>query len=350
MPFERPTLPELIDQGATEIESRLPGLLVRVRRSLVGVINRVVAAGLSTLYQYAEYLNRQAWPDQCDVEWLDTHGARWGVPRTPATAATGKVTFGGTDGAVIPAGSQVQRVDGAVYLTQAAAMIVMGGAVVSVKAAAAGQAANAALGVGLTLTSPITGVSSAATASSALSGGTDIEEHEPYRARILQRIRRTPQGGSVDDYVRWAKEVPGVTRVWVYPLEQGAGSVVVRFVRDNDSTNIPDAGEVAAVQAHVDEQRPVTADVQVVAPIDAPQDLEIRLYPDTPTVRATVAAELDAMYRRDAVPGGTILISHIREAISIAAGEFNHVVLSPAGDVAFDAGELPRRGAIAWAT
>ena len=49
--------------------------------------------------------------------------------------------------------------------------------------------------------------------------------------------------GDNDDYVAWATEVPGVTRAWCSPNGMGAGTVVVRFVRDDDDDPIPDSGE-----------------------------------------------------------------------------------------------------------
>ena len=41
------------------------------------------------------------------------------------------------------------------------------------------------------------------------------------------------------------------------------------LVRDDDASLIPDAGEVATVQAYIDSLRPVTASVTVVAPTAA---------------------------------------------------------------------------------
>ncbi|WP_454908376.1 baseplate J/gp47 family protein [Variovorax gossypii] len=348
MPFNRPTLPELIDQGAAEYESRLPGLLVRVRRSLVGVLNRVVSGALSALYQYAEYLNRQAWPDTCDVEYLDGHGARWRVPRNAAESATGSVAFSGANDKVIPAGTQVGRTDGWLYVTTADVTIVLGAALAPVRSVLPGQAGNATVDLSLSLTSPIAGVNAVATASTALAGGADTEDHEPYRARILARIRKPPQGGAGFDYVAWAKQIAGVTRVWTYPDEQGRGTVVVRFLRDLDASPIPDAGEVATVQAHLQNVRPVTARVYAVAPVAAPIPWQIRVVPDTPAVRAAVEAELAAMLRRDAVPGGTILWSHANEAVSIAPGEFDHLLVAPAADVTNPTGYLSTMGPITW--
>lgn len=348
MPFERPKLPQLIDQGASEFESRLPGVLARVRNSMVGVINRVIAGALSTLYKYAEYLNDQVWPDRAAAEFLPLHGARWGKPRLPAAVATGVATFSGINGSAIALGTVVKRSDSVQYSTTAAGVIAAGVANIAIEAVEAGQLGNAAIGTELTLTSPIAGVNAVATAQSALAGGADVEAIEPWRARILSRIRKPPQGGADFDYAGWALDVPGVTRAWVYPKEQGAGTVVVRFVRDDDASLIPDAGEIAAVQAAIDLVAPVTADVFVLAPVATPQNYTIQLLPDSPAIRAAVQAELQALYRREAKPGGTMLITHEREAISTAAGETDHVMTVPAANQAHATGQLPTLGVITW--
>lgn len=349
MPFERPTLPDLVDQGATEFESRLPGVLARVRRSVVGVLNRVVAGGLAALYKYVEYLVRQMWPDTAEAEWLDWHGNRWGVPRTPAAPATGTVRLTGNDGAAIAQGTVVQRSDGMQYETTQAAVIAAGEALVPVQALTAGQTSSTSINTALTLTSPVAGVNAQATASTEVSGGADVEDDEAYRARILARIRKPPHGGRKEDYIDWAKEVPGVTRVWVYPGEQGAGSVVVRFMRDDDAGNgIPDAGEVAAVQANIDPQRPVTAEVYVVAPAAAALNFTIQLTPNTAAVQAAVQAELQELIRREAEPGGTLLLSHIREAISIASGETDYLMTAPVANVVSGTGQITTMGVITW--
>lgn len=348
MPMNRPTLEELIDTGAAEFESRLPGVLARVRRSIVGVLNRVLAAGLSALYQYAEWLNKQAWPDQADEEYLAGHGLRWGVERTPAVAATGTVRLTGTDGAVVAAGTTLRRADGLLYTTTAEGAIAAGQVLVSVQASTLGQDGNAGIGTALSLASPIAGVVSAATAYTALAGGSDIEDVDAYRARILARIRKPPQGGNTDDYLAWMLAVPGVTRAWVYPGEQGAGSVVLRFMRDDDVSPIPDAGEVATVQAAVDAVRPVTASVYVVAPVATPLNFTIQLTPNTSAVRGAVEAELRDLILREAQPGGTLLLSHLREAVSSAAGETDHVMTVPSANVVHGTGQIATMGVITW--
>jgi uncharacterized phage protein gp47/JayE len=143
--------------------------------------------------------------------------------------------------------------------------------------------------------------------------------------------------------------VPGVTRAWAYPQELGAGTVTVRFVRDNDASIIPDAGEVAAVQAYIDQLRPGTAALTVVAPVAVTLNFTIQsMAPGTQAVKDAIAAELTDLLAREAEPGVTILVSHLREAISIAAGETDHVLVAPAANVVYATGQMPVMGTITW--
>ena len=57
-----------------------------------------------------------------------------------------------------------------------------------------------------------------------IAGGADEQSDLLLLQRVLARLRQPPHGGADFDYIRWALEVPGVTRAWVYPLELGAGT------------------------------------------------------------------------------------------------------------------------------
>jgi uncharacterized phage protein gp47/JayE len=202
----------------------------------------------------------------------------------------------------------------------------------------------------LSLVSPVSGVQAQASAALGLAGGTDTETDASLRQRLLLRIRKPPKGGAADDYEGWALDYcPGVTRAWTSPKELGTGTVTLRFVMDATyADGIPQAEDVAMVQAVLETLRPVTAELYVVAPVPQALGLSIRLTPDLASVRAAVEAELLDMLRSEAVPGGTILISHVREAISIALGETDHVLLAPTEDVVCAAGEIAVVGDIDW--
>ncbi|MFS8930940.1 baseplate J/gp47 family protein [Cupriavidus taiwanensis] len=340
---------DLRDAAYAAIEA-IPGADARLRFAVLNALAVMTAGAADGLYGYLEWISKQILPDQAEEEFLERHASLW-LPggRKVATSASGLVTVSGIDGTVVPAGTIFIRSDGIQYASQADATVAAGAASVSVQATSAGQSTNAVMGQSLALVTPVAGLqSTAAVGVSGLSNGADKESDDDLRARLLQRLQQPPDGGSATDYVRWALSVSGVTRAWVAPLELGANTVVVRFVRDDDASIIPDAAEVAAVQAYIDSVRPVTAEVTVVAPVAMPVNYQIQLTPSSVAVRAAVEAELRDLILREGIPGGTLLLSHIREAISIAAGETDHVLVSPAANVAAPVGQLAVFGSITW--
>jgi uncharacterized phage protein gp47/JayE len=351
MPFSRPTLPELIERAAADMEVRLPGADARLRRSNLNVLARVHAGAVHGIYGHQDYIARQILPDTADSEILDRHASIWGIARKAAAAAKGNVTFTGTNGTVIPVASLLLRADGAEFTTDAEATIAAGTATAAVTAEVPGAAGSTDQNTPLTMSSPVVGANAVATvAAGGIAGGTDIEDDDELRARVIDRIQQPPHGGAEFDYLTWAKEVAGVTRAWVFPMELGLGTVTLRFVRDDDVASIiPDAGEVSAVQAYIDERRPVTAQETVVAPVAVPLNFTFTLLDlNSQAVKDAITAELKDLLRREAKPGGSILLSHIRETISLAAGENNYTLTVPAADVAHAVGQIAIFGAIVW--
>ncbi|WP_415257672.1 baseplate J/gp47 family protein [Thauera phenylacetica] len=346
MPYSRPTLQQLIDRTREDLLSRLAADDV-LRRADAEVYARVVAAASHALHGFIEYVARQVIIDTADAEHLERWSSIWGVTRKAAAAATGTATFSTSVGAAIPVGAVAKAFDGVEYRTTAGGTATGATLVLPIEAVEPAVAGNRTTGQSLTLVSPIPGVQPAAIASE-LSGGADVETDDALRVRLLARIQFPPHGGAAADYVTWALEVPGVTRAWVYPEELGIGTVTVRFMRDDDATPIPDAAEVAAVQAYIDTVRPVTADVTVVAPVASPLDLTIGPTPNTADVKAAIEDALRYFIRRESKPGGTINLSRLREAISTATGETSHTLTSPTGDVTAAAGYITTLGTITW--
>ncbi len=346
--FNRPSLSEIVQRVRTDVLSRLATDDV-LRRADAEVYARVMGGVAHGLYGFIDWLSAQLLYDTAEAEYLERWCSIWGVSRKPAAAATGSVTFAVQSGATVPAGTLLQALDGVQYTTTAdSTPASAGSATAPVQAVLAAAAGNRAAGQGVSLVSPVAGVQSTATAGD-LVGGADVETDEALRDRLLSRIQQPPQGGAAYDYVAWALAVPGVTRAWVYPAEQGLGTVTVRFVRDLDASLIPDAGEVADVQAHIEARRPVTAQVTVLAPVAVPLNFSISgLVPATAAVQAAVQAELQDLLLREATPGGTVLLSHIRAAISAAAGEEDYTLVAPTTNVANTIGNISTMGSVTW--
>lgn len=351
--FQPTTVTQLIARAQADIAARLPGTSPQARRSLLGILARMHADAVQGLYGYLDWQARQILPDTADTDWLERHALwRAGLTRVPAVAATGSATFSGTNGATIAAGTQLQDAEGAIYTTDALATVAAGTASAAVTAQTAGAASNLAAGTTLTLVSPVAGVQAqAVVAVGGLTGGADAETNERLLARLQAVLQTPPAGGALDDYVVWALAAhPDVTRAWAEENAMGAGTVTVRFMTDLATANgIPDAGTVAAVQAYIDARRPAgLAGCYVVAPIADALAMTIKLAPNTSTVQAAAAAEIGDVLLREAEPGGTILISHLDEAISLTAGETDHLIVAPAADITHAAGHIAVPGTITW--
>lgn len=350
MPFNRPSLTQLIERARADLDAWLPGADSRLRAAVLDVLVRMHSGGMHGLYGYLDYLSEQIIPDTADAEHMARWASIWGIQRKSAIAATGTATGTGTNGTIIPGATVLVRADGARFLTNAAAVVVLGIVSVAVTAEDAGAIGNCPTGQALTLASPIAGIASQMTvASPGLSGGTAEEADAELLARLLLRIRNPPHGGNATDYKQWALAVPEVTRAWVYPNWLGAGTVGVAFVIDGRVDPIPLPADVTAVQTAIDADRPVTASVTVFAPIAVPLTVSIAAQPPTPEVEATITAELRDLLFREAEPGGVLLVSHIREAISIAPGEYDHVLISPIANLQAGAGEMFVFAGVDWA-
>jgi uncharacterized phage protein gp47/JayE len=356
VPFERPTLAALVERIRSDFRGRLSIVGPLLRRAMADVLGAVWAGGIHMLHGHLDWAAKQLFADTADDEYVLRAAAMYGISPTPATFAAGPVTATGLDGAIIPEDT-ILILDDVTYRVTAEAEVAAGIATLEVQAVLAGSDANAETGISLTFESPITDVDSEATvAAPGIAGGFEEENAEGVLDRLVLRLQEPPQGGADQDYEAWALAVAGVTRAWVFPHENGLGTVVVRFVLDDEETGevvFPGAPEVAAVQAALEAQRPITAEVTAVAPTPLEVDFTIELTPDTTPVRAAVEAELADLLRREAEPGdgagrGTIKLSRILTAIGVAEGVEDFELTVPSADVVPATGELSVMGDVTW--
>jgi uncharacterized phage protein gp47/JayE len=350
MAWDRPSLATLIKRNQADVESEIQGVDAKVRRRNLNILAKCVSLLSHTLYGFIAFIARQLFPATSEGEYLDRHANFWlKGGRKGASFATGFVVFSGSAGALIDEDTVLIRSDGIEYFLDELGTFIGPNLTLPVTAAVAGQAGNTEAGTTLSLSQPLDGVTSAAlVGADGISGGADVEDDDRVNGRITKRVQNPPHGGARHDYEIWAEEIPGVTRSWCYGQELGDGYVTVRFVRDDDESIIPDAGEVDTVKNHIISKAPVTAKIEVFAPIPDALDFTINLTPNTQAVRDAVLAQLNDLIKRESVPGGKLLISHIREAISLAAGEQNYVMTIPNADIERTVGRMTVMGAITW--
>lgn len=370
MPFTRPTLSDLRSQVAQDISAALPGADALLRFSNLNITG-VAQANLANLhYGYLDWIALQANPFTATDEYLEGWAALKGIYRKGATSATGKVTFSATSGSVIAEGTTLVRGDGTTAVTLEDAMEV--GGRVTVRATvtvdpegSAGAFGNAAVGVVMSLSQALAGIQANGVVSTAFAGGADIEGDDPFRSRMLEAYQSTPQGGDRSDYVRWARDVPGVTRAWCSPNSYGAGTVVVYVMFDKanaaqagfpqgsngvalDEPRAPAAsGDQVAVANHIFPMQPVTALVYVVAPVAAPVNFSLSGIPAGQR-SAVQAALADVFFRTGKATGGSTPIAFAWSAIAAVAGVSDFVIADPTTDIVNAAGTLPTIGIITY--
>lgn len=349
--FSRPTLPQLITAIRNDLLTRFDedADLTDLRRKDAEIYSRVVAAATNTLYGYLDYLAQNMLPDLADEIWLSRHAAMKKCPRKSATAATGYARLDSVDdGYTIAAGVSITNDDLTIYTTTASATSANGILRVPVTCSVTGEAGNMDDGLTLTLSTPITGLSSS-WVSDSIQGGSDIEGLEDWRGRVIDRWYYIPKSGADDDYVTWAKEVSGITRAWTYRSWMGVGTVGVMVANSDLDNPIPDVATVTAASDYIETLAPVAgSDLYVFAPIPHTINFRILLSKDTAAIRYAVTAELKAFLQRDGIPEGKLELSRIDEAISLATGEYSHTLATPSAAVSIAKNELAVLGAIQW--
>lgn len=333
--------------------ARLPGTDALLRWNNLSIIGEVQAGTAHLLYGRLDWSFRQLFPDTAEGEFLERWAGIWGVQRREASRAKGTATWPANPLTAIPTDAVVTRGDRERYHVTTGASVSEGLITVALQAEEFGAGGNADPDVQLTLATTVDGVSPLGRVDyPGIAGGADRETDAMLLLRLLARIRLPPRGGTATDYIAWTMEVPGVTRAWSYPLENGPGTVVVRFMMDDvrqAGQGIPEPGDVALVQAHIDENRPITAEATVIAPIASPLDLVIaQLEPDTPELREGIGAALLDLFRRTAMPGAEIYQSELFAAINSAPGLIRFRLLEPESDVPAAPGHITTLGEISY--
>lgn len=366
MAFSIPTLRDLVERARLSFRANLPGSDAWLWPNNVGPTAKVLAGLTHEVFGYADWIARQKFALTADGDSLDQHGAELGMSRRPADLARGLVAFTAAGALTVEQSAVLARSDGTTYrVTDGGAIAGSGTLKVSVVAEAEGKAGLAQAGTALLAQAGVTGAATVAVDSGGLTGGADPEDDESFRARILFRKRNPPQGGSAADYVIWASEVPGVTRVFVERLFNGPGTVRVFPLFDDDYPGgVAPAGRVAEVAAYLDTLRPAGAALSVAAPVAQPINIDVSgLVPASVTVEEAARAELASAFRRLGRVAGAdsespsmpyLATPHVFsrswlwQAVANAAGEQSHQIASPPTDVPIAVGSIPVLGTVTF--
>lgn len=299
----------MLDASPADIDKR-PG-------SVTYDLTAPTAIEAEAIYVELDTFADKAFADTAYDEWLDRIAASVSITRRPATKATGYVTFTGTDGTVVPEGTEVSTDgDAPIYFVTTANTTINGGtATVAAEAKEAGASGNVGPGAIKLTTGNITGITSVTNAAE-FDGGVDRESDDSLRKRYFERVRRPITSGNVYHYRQWALEVVGVRDVRVYPVWNGPLTVKVVVLADD---GVPSQALIDAAKSHIESQRPIGADVTVIGAIDYGIDVAATLQlvsgADMGAVQAEIVAAINEYFRGLAFGDPIVRISAIQRII-----------------------------------
>lgn len=221
-----------------------------------------------------------------------------------------------------------------------------------------GQDVNLDSGAPVSITVPIAGLEDTAYVQyGAVGGGTDLETDDDLRDRILFKYRNPATPFNAVQIESKAKEISGVTRVWVKEVTPAVGQVTVYFVRDNDASIIPSASEIATVKTNILTIKPADkadGDIIVSAPTAVPTSFTFSaLSPNTSSVQAAITANLTALFAEKANIGEDITENQYNAAIQTAydsetGSDITFTLSAPSGDITIAAGEIATLSTITY--
>lgn len=326
--METPTTRQLSDQIVGQLAASLGQSIPLLPKAFARVLAWVLAGVFVLVYKYAGFIFLQLFVAHASAEETTINGKKviplveWGVllgvgrPQA-ATRAEHIVSVPVTNQTgELKAGVTLLRSETRV-LYQVVAAVALNAPTVQVRVKAigddqggdgAGAIGNLTAGDTLTFASQPPNVASTATVVSQVVTGADGESVEAYRARIIRRVQRRPQGGAYADYQAWGEEVVGI--VHVYPYAGTIPGTIEVFVEASEESSgsadgFPTGPQLTAVNDSINlnesglaTRRPVNAPVIVASITRRPFDVLVAgLNPDTAETRQAIEDGVDEYLR-----------------------------------------------------
>ena len=224
------------------------------------------ASVVEGLYHHQAYIQKQLFIATADEPYLYIHAEELGLPRLGGTQASGTVTAISNVDLTIVAGSKVT--DGKGHYWSVVTDVVLTAnvpATINVVADQVGASWNTISS--LIWISPAAGLNGTVTDVS-IGSGSDQEELEDWRARLLERKQLGLSRDRQADLVNFMKAVTGVQDVYVYPKRRGLGSVDVAITAVGNPPTLPSQALLDAAQTALDEYAGFWADCKVYSPTE----------------------------------------------------------------------------------
>jgi uncharacterized phage protein gp47/JayE len=284
-------IPDYLNESADTVHARMlemaPDGVTTIEGDIYWDCTRPTAEEKSKLEKIQlQNIIKQSHPQTATGIYLEYFGEFKGVYKNAATYSTGNIQITGTVGREIEAGrlfgtpSTASKQSIQFEILENVTIDSDGNATLEAQCTAAGVIGNVEPNTITILISKIDGIKSV-TNSYKFTGGTDIEDEEHYRARVMAAEQEENLSGADSDYVKWALEVDGVGSA--YPLEEWNGASTVKVLILDKNGQPATQTLIKAVKDYIypdkvpGQNRGGKAPVGAVVTIDTPSTLSINI-------------------------------------------------------------------------
>ena len=231
------------------------------------------AIEMSKLYKEAGSILDKGFADTASAKDLDRIVSQFGINRKQATKSTGYVTVTGLNGSKVFPGEKAAS-DNVSFIFLENKTIENNTCDVLVECETYGSDGNVPAGAVKHFPKTLQGLQSV-TNKEAFTNGYDEETDDELRERYYMKVRTPATSGNVYHYKQWCLEVTGVGGCRVFPLWNGNGTVKCVIMNSNKKT--ADESLIKDVKDHIEENRPIGADVTVTSVVEKVINLKVKL-------------------------------------------------------------------------
>lgn len=223
--FETKTIKQIYDgiiAKYTTLRSKYGDSSPLLEKAAVRSLAFAYAGVAGTLWQLATWIYKQCFPQTCSLAALKLWGNLVGVDYKKGESASLTIELTGVTAQTLSSGTVYKHLSsGLVYKTISAVNAIEGTITATAQCTTSGEIGNLQVGEELQIANPYDGIPSTARIANVAIQGTEDEEVEDYRKRVLYKFRNKSQCGSPLDYYAWATEVTGIIDALVYVLNSG---------------------------------------------------------------------------------------------------------------------------------
>ncbi|HOA81783.1 MAG TPA: baseplate J/gp47 family protein [Defluviitaleaceae bacterium] len=314
---------------------RVSNTLDKSQNSFIHDALAPAALELANAYMYLKYIQDKLNVENLEGEELETYVyQRSGITRRPATKARAIVKIQGEEGTIISRGDVVAAGNIRFIVLEGKEIGPEGFVEIEVECEEPGAIGNVPAGAIKYFPVSIPGLTSVTNLEPVVNGY-DAESDKELRERYYERIRTPATSGNKYHYLNWAKEVTGVGDARVIPLWDGPGTVKVVII---DSNKEPASQAlIDEVSKHIEEERPVGADVTVTSAQAKNINIELTIIKDEmftlEQVRAKVEKNINNYFKETAFKVNFISYARIGKTILETEGVLDHSNLIVNGNI-----------------